>query len=361
MQEILAILDELVRIGAPTFQEKRRVDFIEAWLLKHAPGVIPGRDEDGNLWVDLSDGVQKVHIFDAHTDTVFPDEIVEIRKEAEHWHALGIFDDTVACALLMEWVRRTAAKGGKVPFLVTFTVGEEGEGNLLGARRMAEQFCERALDAWCFDLGTKSASHTAVGSLRHEVEFTVQGGHSWGDFGRPNALHEAARWIMTLESEFPWENGERTFNVGTMEGGSGVNVIAATARFKLDVRSISPEFLSRYEAWLEEQKVAFDTRDDLSLSLREIGRRPAGSLSAFGAEKDRLVGLVEAVNRELGLPLQWACYSTNGNAFFAKGVPTMVTGLANGAGVHTRSESLELASVALGWEKLERIASKLLE
>jgi len=361
MQEILAILDELVRIGAPTFQERRRADFVHSWLARNAPGAILGHDEEGNVWADLSDGVEKVHLFDAHTDTVFPDEAVEIRKEPERWHAPGIFDDTVACALLMEWVRRTAARGEKVPFLVTFTVGEEGEGNLLGARRMAAQFRERALDACCFDLGMAFGSHTAVGSLRHEVSLGVQGGHSWGDFGRPNALHEAARWIMTLEAAFPWKKGEQTFNVGTMEGGTGVNVIAATARFKLDARSTSPAFLARYEAWLREQEGLFSARDDLSFSLREIGRRPAGGLSAFGAEGERLIGLMEAVNHELGLPLEWACYSTNGNAFLDKGVPTVVTGLADGDGVHTRSEYLELASVARGWEKLERIAQKLLD
>lgn len=73
MQEkILATLESLVCIGAPTFQEKRRADYVYEWLQREAPGAEIGRDEDGNVWADLSDGVEKVHLFDAHTDTVFP-------------------------------------------------------------------------------------------------------------------------------------------------------------------------------------------------------------------------------------------------------------------------------------------------
>ncbi len=353
--EITDLLDTLVRIGAPTFREQRRSDFILAWLKEHVPAE-SGRDADGNVWVDLSGGASGVHLLDSHIDTVFSHEVVEVTKEPGRWHAPGIFDNTATCASLLIWAKTRAEQGLPAPFLCVFTVGEEGEGNLLGAHAMARRFKDRAADALVFDLSLARAARTAVGSLREELTFTVRGGHSWGDFGDPSALHEAARWVAALENAFPWKRGERTFNIGTLEGGTGINVIAAQARLKLDIRSTQATFLDEAAAWLEAEKARLDGTHGVTLTSRRIGLRPAGELPAGHP----LVTLLEAAQAETGLsPLVWDAYSTNGNAYLHAGIPTVVTGLAEGRGIHTEQEWLEMASLPTGWRKLCAILQRL--
>ncbi|HWL52541.1 MAG TPA: M20/M25/M40 family metallo-hydrolase [Chthoniobacteraceae bacterium] len=352
--EIFDLLETVVQIGAPTFHEKRRSDFLLGWIREQID-VPHGQDDDGNLWIDLSRGAASVHLLDAHIDTVFSHVDVPLRKTPSQWHAPGVFDNTVTAVTLLIWARAIAASGGNAPFLVTLSVGEEGEGNLLGAHRMAAQFKERARDAVALDLSLDRASRISVGSRRYEMTFEATGGHSWGDFGQPNAIHEAARWIGLLEKAFPWRRGERSFNIGTIEGGTGINVIAAQARFKLDIRSIDPAFLDTFQAWLEQECARQSPGSPFTITSRLIGYRPAGSLPATHP----LVDLITETQGDLGLPCEWAAYSTNGNAFIAAGIPTVVTGLARGAGIHTEAEYLTLDSVPTGWRKLVLLTQKL--
>ena len=267
---VLSLLEELVTIGAPTFHEKRRSDFMFAWLKRELPMGEVGQDEAGNIWVDLSGGEGKVLLLDAHIDTVFPHETVTLRKEADRWHAPGVFDNTVSCAQLMIWLKRAAEAGKRIPVMGVFTVGEEGEGNLAGVRAIAKRFKERALGVLVLDLGMQWGAREVIGSVRYELTFSTKGGHSWNHFGTPNAIHEAARWIGKLEKAFPWEHGKRSFNVGTIEGGTGINVIASTVRFKLDVRSLDPDFLEDFRRWLNGELAAYPEGSEIGrASCRE--------------------------------------------------------------------------------------------
>lgn len=351
---VLLLLEELVKIGAPTFQEKRRSDFMLGWLKRELASGEVGQDEAGNLWVDLSGGEGKVLLVDSHIDTVFPHHDLEIRKEADRWHVPGIFDNTVSCALLMMWLKQAAAAGKRLPVVAVFTVGEEGEGNLAGVRAMARRFRDRAVEALALDLSIGCSARQAIGSVRYELTFNTQGGHSWGHFGTPSAIHEAARWIGKLEQAFPWKRGERSFNVGTIEGGTGVNVIASTARFKLDVRSLEPEFLEQFRQWLNAELVAYPEGSEVALVSREIGYREAGSVPA----DHPLVKLVEDTHEALGLPLRWEALSTNSNGYLGAGIPSVVTGIAEGEGIHTEQEFLYLDSVAKGEKKLATLMER---
>lgn len=349
--DVLALLDELVRIGAPTFKERRRSDFMLAWLQRELKSGAVGQDAAGNLWVDLSGGEGMVHLVDAHIDTVFPQLDLEIQKEDGRWHVPGVFDNTVSCALLMMWLKTVAVAGVRLPVVAVFTVGEEGEGNLVGARAMAHQFKDRALGVVALDLGIGSSARRAIGSIRHELTFTTTGGHSWNHFGTPNAIHEAARWILALESAFPWSCGVRSFNVGTIEGGTGINVIASSARFKLDVRSLDLAFLAEFRQWLELEVAARCDGSEVVMTSRLIGFREAGEVAA----DHPLVALLEKTHETLGLPLAWDDYSTNANAYLGAGIPAVVTGIADGDGIHTEKEYLELDSVEVGARKLTRL------
>lgn len=343
--DFLSLLEALTAIGAPTFSEKRRADFILEWLRREvdAPS---DQDAMGNVWVDLSSGAGTVRLFDAHTDTVFAHPTVSIRKEPDRWHAPGIYDNTVACAQLMVWAREAAKHSVKPKVLVAFTVGEEGEGNLCGIREIAARFRTRITDAIAFDLDFETLSMTAVGSRRYVLEWTCEGGHSWNDFGRPNAIQLAARWLNRLENAFPWSKGQHSFNAGTIIGGTGVNVIAGRAELRLDVRSIDRDFLRNFSRWLE-----LEFRDE-NVRILPLGSRPAGAISP----DHPLVRELVAAHSELGLNTTFLSLSTNLNALLDAGIPAICTGLARGGGIHTEAEWLDLNSVERGLEKLRKLA-----
>ena len=73
-----------------------------------------------------------------------------------------------------------------------------------------------------------------VASRRYEVRIDTEGGHSWGAYGRPNAISVAARAITALDPLMPRVGVEpkSTLNVGVISGGRSVNTIAPDATFE---------------------------------------------------------------------------------------------------------------------------------
>jgi tripeptide aminopeptidase len=343
LKDRITLLEEITRIGAPTFAEAARADFVFQWL-ETVCGAGVGRDDLGNVWIDLSGGGDAVCLLDAHIDTVFPDRSVAIRKDGERWHAPGIFDNTAACAQLMLWAREVSRARRTRPFVVTFTVGEEGTGDLCGIRAMTERFLPRLCGAMVFDLDLNICSRQAVGSLRYRLQWSSAGGHSWNDFGTPGAIQRAAQWIARLPVLHPWRKGLHSFNIGTIEGGTGINVIAGHAAAALDARSTDPSFLHAFGKWIESPRTDADAPDEVTC----IGCRPAG----FLREDHPLYALQGRVHANLGLACTEVALSTNGNALLAARVPTLVTGLASGGNIHRPDEYLDLPSHEMGSAKL---------
>src|SRR5690606_422186 len=122
-----------------------------------------------------------------------------------------------------------------------------------------------------------SVCHQAVGSLRHEVVMSAAGGHSWGDYPSPSAVHAVGQAIARLAALPVPQEPRSSLNVGLVWGGTSVNSIAADAGFALDLRSVDQRTLELlWEACAAEvQKVAEAT--GCALSVQRVGERPAGT------------------------------------------------------------------------------------
>lgn len=357
LAETTELLGQFVSIGAPTFHENRRSEFVEQWLRTHTNYPVE-RDETGNVWVDVSEGMENgLHLFDAHIDTVFPDEEVTIVREERHWRAPGILDNGACCVLLMTWLAGLSRGAVRLPVLVSFTVCEEGLGNLLGINTVLDRLATRLKDVWMFDLGLIRAARQALGSKRYQLSWNSPGGHSWNDFGVGNSLVEASHWLSAFARRFEWKPGVRSFNVGTMSGGTGVNVIAAAAECTLEIRSPDAAFLQSVDAWLHSPEAKAELAPGCTFTIECIGTRPAGELAA----DHRMVKLLESVHNSLALPLNFSISGTNANAAFPRGLPALTTGLASGGGIHTREEFLEIASLEIGAKKLTLLTRLILE
>jgi len=350
-----SLLQQVVEIGAPTGKEGARAGWIAGWFDALCPGVAE-RDEENNVVVDLSEGASGVWLFDAHTDTVFDDLELRVVKDSSIWRCPGIADDTVSVVCLMLLGRELLRRGGKWPIILSFTVGEEGEGDLRGIRAVGARLRDRLRGAWALDLSLDYVTSAAVGSKRWRVSWTASGGHSWGNFGEPNAIHAMAEWIASLPALADWKPFHLSYNIGRISGGTTVNSLAENAESILDLRSIDPACLelAAQSVLIKAREVA--DRHSVEVSFHPIGDRPAGIVPG----DPPLLEWLREIQESLNLPFQTIVNSTNANALLALGIPATSTGLSRAGGGHTREEWMDMESVSLGWQKLWKMLQRVL-
>ena len=225
MDELIALIEALCRIPAPSHQEDQRAEFIQKWLKEAgAKGVYI--DEAKNVIYPVDEaGKDALSIFMAHTDTVFPDLTpFEPRTENGRMYCPGVGDDTANVAVLMMIARYAAQNGLKSPsgLVIAFNSCEEGLGNLKGCRALMERFQGRVGKVVSFDSGYDCVIARAVGSARYRVEVRTEGGHSFANFGNRNAIRYLSLLIDMLYAIKPPEKpgAHTTYNVGMIQGGT---------------------------------------------------------------------------------------------------------------------------------------------
>lgn len=350
--EALDLLRTLARIPAPTHHEDRRAAFVRDWM--HAQGMTDARiDEAKNvIWVQGDDGCRDLVAFAAHTDVVFPDtDELPLREEDGRLLAPGVGDDTAnLVALLMaarELSRHQELLPGGLGVLVVANSCEEGLGNLAGTRQLFASFGARIRRFYSFDLYLPQCISTAVGSHRWEIRVRTQGGHSFHDYGRPNAIERLCALVQDLYALPLPAEPPTTMNVGTIAGGTGVNAIASEASALFEYRSTSDAVLRDLDLRL--QSVASRYRaDGVVVELSDVGQRPA---SAEGRSEDleRMTqtscAIIRAITDE---EPDLSPASTDANIPLSLGIPANTIGAIRGALLHTREEWVEAESLRDG-------------
>lgn len=352
-------LGELLRLicstPAPTFQEEGRAELF-SHLLQGA-GLTPRVDSVGNVIATVEGGRGARVLLAAHLDTVFAaDADVEVRLTGNRWSAPGIGDNSASLAVLIQLLR--LRQRGQLPALpkltVAGTVGEEGLGDLRGARALLatrpERFdCVIAVDG---HLGT--IVDAAVGSRRYEFRLRAAGGHSWGDFPSPSATHALGAMIHSLTGlDIPREP-RSSFNIGQVWGGSGINAIAQQAGFNLDLRSVDARTLSDIERSALSRLRRVAKRLRVELSVEKVGDRPAAA-----PQNRELAELAREVLRSVGVEARTVASSTDANIAMAAGIPAIAFGVYRGGDAHRTSEWLERSSLDTGLRALGALLYRL--
>jgi acetylornithine deacetylase/succinyl-diaminopimelate desuccinylase-like protein len=337
-------------IPAPPFGEAERAAYLCEKF--RALGLSEARvDEEGNC-VALRRGREPAPlvVISAHLDTVFPPGTdFTVRREQHRLLAPGIADD--GCGLVALVALLTALESCRLEtegsLLFVGTVGEEGEGNLRGARHlMTKGEWAGAVSAFIsFDgPGVERITHAALGSRRYRVRLSGAGGHSWGDFGVVNPVHALGRAIARLAAYPAPANPRTTFNVGRIEGGKGINVIPREATMDVDLRSVSTAELQRLDAYF--RRAVREAADDenaarragdppLELDLKLIGERPSGETPV----ESFIVRLAEEATRFVGYRPRLDRSSTDSNIAISLGVPAITLGTGGASGnSHTLDE-----------------------
>jgi glutamate carboxypeptidase len=191
--------------------------------------------------------------------------------------------------------------------------------------------------------GLKGAYKTArKGVGNYSVRVQGVASHSGVDFERGHsAIVELARQIERITQFTELEHGI-TVNVGTVQGGTRSNVVAAEAHAEVDVRIAKTKDARRIEKHFRSLRV-FDNKCSLHVDgglNRPPMERTRGTVALFKRAATHA--------RELGFALEEAATGggSDGNFTSAIGVPTLDGMGAVGEGAHAAHESLLLEHMA---------------
>ena len=338
-----AILDEQIticEIPAPTHQEAARADYVQRQLAEI--GLAVQRDEVGNVVARHPDPAPNPIVLSAHLDTVFgPDQAVAVAHPGQpnpyrsgeivaenEYHAPGISDAAAGLAAMLAVARALSGNEAQQQMLYLATVGEEGRGDLRGARQFCSSPLGRSARAFItIDHSDPAAIvHSGIGSRRYNVQYRSSGGHSWAHFGRYNPAFALAAAADRLADIHTPSSPRTTFNVGVVQGGATVNAIPELAQMDVDLRSESPEQLELLDADLQEsirrgheKELRRRASGALDPVVTQIGDRPAGTTPPDSA----LVAAARAALEAEDLRPRLIAASTDANAAIAVGIPAI--------------------------------------
>ena len=234
------------------------------------------------------------------------------------------------------------------------TVGEEGLGDLRGAKHLVEEVRGAASALVAFDGVLGTITDVAVGSERFEARFTAAGGHSWGDYGAASAVHAAGEAIAALRRVRVPRDPRCSLNVGQVWGGTSVNAIAERAGFNLDLRSVDAKALAALTsaALAAVQRAAAASGADVELV--QVGSRQAGR-----SRNEHLVEAARAALAAVGVSARTSPGSTDANPAMAAGIPAIAFGGYRGGNAHRLDEGLEPESLPVGLEALAGLLARL--
>jgi acetylornithine deacetylase/succinyl-diaminopimelate desuccinylase-like protein len=334
--DVLAWQRTIAEVPAPTGEEGERAALIADRFT--GLGLADIRtDAAGNVLARAGRGEGAGVVLAAHLDTVFAAATAHAVTTVEGRLAgPGITDNArgLAALLAVAAVLRQTALPLARPITFVVTTGEEGAGDLRGAKHLFEDPTFRPDAFVAVDgAGADRVVHRALGSRRLRAVYRGPGGHSWAAFGVANPAHAVGIATAAIAG-LPLPTAPRcSASVVRIGGGSGLNTIPQDAWLELDLRSESEsaldgmlaavsQSLGRALEGVNRQRTA--STQPLTLELVPLGTRPSGETPAAHP----LVRAAVAATRLIGHTPELAAASTDANIAIARGVP----GIALGAG-----------------------------
>lgn len=224
--------------------------------------------------------------------------------------------------------------------VILLLVGDEETGSH-ASRALTEKVASRCESVYVLEpaQGLEGAYKTArKGVATYRVHVTGVAAHSGVNFeqGR-SAIAELARQIGVIEAGTDLKRG-LTINVGTIEGGTRSNVVAAEAWAEVDARIARASDLARLERHMKSLRAR---RDGCVLKIEGGLNRPPMERTPTGVALYRRAA---TIGRAMGFELKEASTGggSDGNFTAALGIPTLDGMGAVGEGAHARNESVVL-------------------
>ncbi len=337
----------ITEIPAPPFHEAARAAFVADRLRDSGLSSV-WHDAEGNVygWLPGTGTTPACApiVLAAHLDTVFPPGTdVNVRVRGTRLCAPGIADNACGVAGLLALARAFVTQSVQFSGPVCFvgTVGEEGSGNLRGARAVVKQLPHMRSFIALDGPGLEHITCRTIGSRRFCVTFHGPGGHSWADFGTVNPVHALGDFISRVR-RLPLRRGA-TCTVAIAGGGNAINAIPTEAQAEVDCRAHRMADLDALEHALQlaaveaqQSEIQNATRQRrLSVAVQRLGERPAGETPSTSL----LVQCAIAATRACGQRPVLDSGSTDANVPMALGIPAIAIGAGGEyGGCHTLEE-----------------------
>jgi len=367
-KDLLAQLVKITKIPSPTGHEEQKILFIKSKLQKYGyKNVLI--DKAGNCILKLPsklDPKKKTILIVAHTDTACnPGKKVTITEDKKFIYGHGVCDNSAGVLSLLTSIYLINKYAIKFPhnLIFGFTVGEEGLGAKRGMKQIIKDY-EKQIDGVIniesHHIGR--VTNQAIGQYRSKILVdTKLGGHSFRDFGRPNANVILAQIISIFSSvKLPQSKWKTTFNIGQMAGEGSINSIAKEASCLFEIRSENDQYLKKtkkaFESIIKKSQKKYPKVQIINSVLAET---PAVIFSP----NHKIYELTIAAQKQLGITPKINAGNTDGDVSLAKNIPTVTIGTSEGWNTHSLEEYMEKKSLSLGIKQaflvIHEIASNL--
>ncbi|MEA3402436.1 MAG: M20 family metallopeptidase [Armatimonadota bacterium] len=346
----------------PNEGEARMSRFVHDWLSERGiecrlQPAKPGRD---NVIAPVPGREEPPIVFEAHMDTVSVEGMTippfEPRIADGRMYGRGSCDTKASLAAMMMALVRVAG-GDPPPQGIVLVAAVDEEYLHSGATRYLEDAGPLAGAV----IGEPTGLRVVVahkGALRVRVTTHGVSAHSSNPEKGVNAIYRMAGVVRALD-DFAGELSERdehalvggpTLSVGTISGGTAVNVVPDLCECMVDRRLIPGETPDgAYQEIAEALEELVEDGDELEATLKD---RPVETPidEPIVQQARRAAREVTGDDEPLGV-----AYCTDGCDFADRGVPLVVLGPGDIAQAHTADEWIELRQVELAAEIYERI------
>ena len=246
--QMVQFIRDMVEIESPS-DNKQAVDRVSALVASRFEGM-GGRirfhrtaNFGDHLQVDFdSPHRAKPVLLLGHYDTVYPlGTLAQMpcRLEKGRLYGPGVYDMKAGIALMMTAVDAVRSSHGEFPRAVTVLLVSDEEVGSESSRVITEIFAKKSAEVLVCEpsYGPRGAVKTArKGIGEYLLKVTGKASHSGLDFEKgQSAIVELAAQIGKISKLVDLKRG-LTLNVGTMQGGTRVNVVPAEASATMDVR-----------------------------------------------------------------------------------------------------------------------------
>ncbi|MCX7598227.1 MAG: M20/M25/M40 family metallo-hydrolase [Armatimonadetes bacterium] len=311
--------------------------------------VLPGRE---NVIARVEVPGRPVLLLEGHMDTIppHPEDTAPFtpRIQGERLYGLGACDAKASLAAMM-WAVASAARDGALSCSVIMAATVDEEHSFCGATALIN----RGLRADEAIVGEPTGLQVVVahkGAIRWRLVTHGRAGHSSAPISSHNAIYRMARLVEALQAYATVLEavpphplvGTPSLSVGTIAGGTRVNVVPDRCQITVDRRLVPGEAFDEAEADLcrfLRRVLGEDFHYESQVLLRDPPLEPDSNRGAAArvTQAARKAG-VEA--NAIGLP-----YCTNASKYAASGVASVVFGPGEPAQAHAAEEWVALPSV----------------
>jgi len=351
-ETLLANLVMIGEIPAPTFNEKARVDFLlqrfsECGLTNTSSdecgnglGIIPGKTLERNI------------LLLAHADTVFSerhDHTVSVH--AKHIHGPGIADNSLGLAVLATLPTLLETLGVELDsgLILMGAARSLGRGDLEGTRFFLENNKIPVTAGICVEgVQLGRLSYASAGMLRGEVTCRVPEEYDWirrGTTGAILVVNEVINRILGIPLP---RRPQTSIVLGSLEAGTGFNIIPTEATLRFEVRSESAEIVQQIASELDDimEDVASQTEAEVTLDV--IARREPAGLPIGHP----LVKQAREIMRALELRPHITPSISELSALIVHDIPAITLGITVGERLHEQRETVQLEPMFTGLAQL---------